>query len=108
MFVLFAFLGGLVGYACIASLPFTRLPVYHTWLFYTLGIVVGAGLNCLWLTVAKNVSREEVIVYGVLWDAMLTLTYVVVPILLWEQSVSWKVWAGVGLIFSGMLLAKFS
>lgn len=108
MFILFAFLGGVLGYALIASLPFTKLAVYHTWLFYTVGIVVGAGLNCLWLTVARTVVKNEVILYGVLWDAMLTLVYVLIPVLFWGQQASWKVWAGVALIFSGMLLAKLS
>ncbi len=100
------FAAGIIGYLLVASLPFTRLPVQFPVAYYTAGIVLGAGLNCLWLTIARNVPLARVVTYGVMWDAMLTLIYVVTPILIWSQPSSFRLWAGVSLIIAGMVIAK--
>lgn len=105
MVIALAFLFGCLGYVVGASLPFTSLVNHKRW-YFGIGIAFGMALNALWLNLARKLPQEHILVYSVLWDAMLTLTYMLVPILLWGQPASWRVWVGVGLIFTGMVVAK--
>lgn len=106
MIIFLSFLFAIIGYGIVASLPFTKLAKEFPILYFAIGVAMGALLNFTWLFLAKSIETNKIIVMGLIWDAVLTLTYILIPAIIWQQEITWKIWAGVFLIVCGMSIAK--
>ena len=101
------FLIGFVAYFSIAYASYSEFAK-KSWWFFPLGIAVAVIANVTWLYISKAESNtSSLLVKGLWWDAMLTLTYVVVPLILFGAKLTLNQGIGMGLVLTGLLLTKF-
>lgn len=100
------FIIGFMAYAALAHLSYsslktTGLPYYLT----GLGIAILA--NACWLWIARSEpNASKLMLTALYWDVMLTLTYLLVPILFFSVKLSVPQMFGAFLIFLGIVLTK--
>lgn len=88
----------------IAALPFTKVATAPVQL-YALGLILALGSNAAWLTVTRIADKAELARLGLIWDGMLTMCYVLVPVLLGARF-SLQMGLGMVLIVAGLLVVK--
>ena len=85
---------------------------YSTWLkeskiYFPLGILAAIIANFIWLSIAKSeVNPSVLMIKGLVWDAMLTGCYLLVPILFFNARFTFVQGLGVILVIIGLLLTK--
>lgn len=74
--------------------------------YYVIGIAAAIIANLLWLNLARNVPADKLVLLGLFWDIMLTVAYLLVPILFFETKLSALQWTGIGVIILGIVMVK--
>ena len=87
----------------IASLPFTRLNQSNY--LYLVGLVLALISNATWLSLTRVADKIELARLGLVWDGLLTLCYVLIPVLLGARF-SLQMGLGVVLIVVGLTIVK--
>lgn len=78
-----------------------------SWYLVPVGLVLAIMGNLLWILIAKRTSSPaELTVYGMAWDTMITVSFVLVPVVLFGVRFSGV--SGLGLILAilGIFLMK--
>jgi drug/metabolite transporter (DMT)-like permease len=75
--------------------------------YYPLGIGLSVFANYLWLNIAKNsVSSSSTLIYALYWDIMLSLCFVIVPIVFFDVKLTLNLGIGILLILVGIGFTK--
>lgn len=75
--------------------------------YFPLGILAAIIANFIWLSIAKSETNSSALVIkGVLWDLMLTLCYVAVPILFFKTQFTVNQIIGILLMLVGLIFIK--
>lgn len=75
--------------------------------YYPVGLLAAIGVNAVWLWVAKiEQDPSKLILKGLYWDSMLTLAYLIVPLIIFSVRLSVLQGAGLVLIVCGLTLIK--
>ena len=101
MIYLYYVLAGL-AYCVVAALPYIVTKSTQLWL----GAAVGIVANVCWTLISRAVQPTEIPLYGMAYDAMLTLMFFVVPFFFIEFTLTVKQCFGVLLVFLGLFLVK--
>lgn len=73
--------------------------------FYICGLALSLIANLSWMHITKHeLVAEKLLVKSLVWDVMLTLTYIAVPILLFNAELSGGQMAGIVLVLLGIYL----
>lgn len=100
------FLIGLLAYAALAHLSYSEFKTTGT-PYYLTGLGIALLANACWLWIARMEPNASKLVFKALaWDVMLTLTYLVIPILFFSVRLTPSQIFGVILIFAGIILTK--
>lgn len=77
--------------------------------YYLIGIAFAIVSNFLWLYLAKReVDPSKLVILGLIWDTMLTLTYLVVPFLFYGAVLNKVQLVGLVLTVVGLVLVKIA
>ena len=87
----------------IAALPFTKIA--STGYLYAAGLLLALLSNAAWLSLTRVADKIELARLGIIWDALLTLCYIVVPVILGARF-SLQMAVAVLIIICGVLIAK--
>ena len=100
------FIGGALLYVISTAICYIT-PIKNSPYFFPIGLTAGFLANLLWLSLAKqSFDKDQTLQLGILWDAMLTLIYVLVPVLMFGARLSGWQLAGSILILLGVGVAK--
>jgi hypothetical protein len=72
---------------------------------YVVGIVMSLLAIVTWLNLASSSPKEELAKLGIIWDGLLTLCYIVVPVLN-QARFSAQMGLGLLLIVIGVIVVK--
>lgn len=100
------FVIGFIAYCLSAFI--SHLKEFHSsvW-YYVTGITIAVVANILWLTIAKNSPNSTFTTYAALyWDIMISVCFLIVPLLLFDVKLSNYGILGVILILVGIGLTK--
>jgi uncharacterized membrane protein len=86
-----------------AALPFTRFAQSNY--LYLIGLSSALVSNVAWLSLARITPKLELARVGLIWDATLTICYLVVPIMLGARF-NMQMGLGLTLIITGVLIVK--
>lgn len=95
-----------VGYMSVASLPYTSLPADSPAKYYIFGTIISLMMNVTWLNLAGKLSKPDILVYGLVWDSILTVAYILTPIIFFQVQAKPQTLVGAALILGGMVLTK--
>ena len=100
------FIFGLCLYLCMAFSSyhpsFKMSPLY-----FPVGIGAAILCNLLWFSIAKSdLNSSSLVVKGLIWDTMLMLCYLVVPLVFFNAKFTTTQAVGVGLTLLGLFLTK--
>lgn len=102
------FLMGFLLYITIATITYS-VDFKQSYWYYPIGLIAGLGANFLWLWISKSEQNaSSLVVKGLYWDAMLTITYAAVPMLMFGARLNFYQTVGFGLILGGLILTKVS
>lgn len=78
------------------------------WIYICYGLILGASTNMLWFHASATVreSGGSMVLYGLLWDTMLTAVYLGTYLLLTQSKLSLCQWAGCACLIAGLVLVK--
>jgi multidrug transporter EmrE-like cation transporter len=100
------FLFGLMMYGVLATASYNETFKASNW-FFPVGIVSAVIANVLWMSIAKaEPNSSHLMVKGLIWDSMLMLVYLVVPLLFFGARFTLMQSFGVGLTLIGLLCTK--
>lgn len=101
------YLGGCLSYCAAVAVSYT--PALKNSRYYTpIGLAVGMLANLFWLSIARSTNdSNQILLLGFYWDAMLTLTYLLVPIMFYDARLTLTSGAGIALMVAGFILTKF-
>ena len=77
-------------------------------------IPIGLGLavigNLIWLVMSKIIldNKVSILYYGLAFDAVVTISTILVPVLFFGVRLSSFAWCGVGLTLLGLFILKFT
>lgn len=98
------FVGTAIVYSIYAWLPFLYLnPRLH----YAIGMMLSMTAGILWVTISRSVNKDAVVLYGVLFDAILTLCFAIVPLFVNGFTLTRNQSIGLIIMLIGMGIAKF-
>lgn len=98
------FLTGLLVYSGIAYVSY---GMKESSLFYPLGLTLALIANAVWLWISQTENdANSLMVKGMYWDAMLTLTYIIVPLLLFNAKLTGTQLLGFVLLMVGLIIIK--
>lgn len=101
MIYLYYFLAGL-AYCVVAALPFIVTKSTQLWL----GAAVGIVANVCWTLISRSVIQQDIPIYGLIYDAMLTLVFFGVPFLFIDSDITTRQIVGIVVTFIGLVLIK--
>lgn len=90
-------------YCMYAYLPFLNLKGPTHYISASVFAILG---SLLWVTISRSVGKGEIALYGLYFDAILTISFLLIPILVHESSLNYKQIIGILLILIGILLSK--
>lgn len=90
-------------YCMYAYLPFLNLQSHFHYISASVFAILG---STLWVTISRSVDKGEIALYGLYFDAVLTLSFLLVPLIAHEFSLNYKQIIGILLILIGILLSK--
>ena len=85
-----------------ASLPF--ITSKHNQLF--IAIIVGIVTSICWAFISRSVPQSEIPLYGLLYDAMLTLIFLIIPFFFIKFELNKTKVFGIVLVLIGLFLTK--
>jgi len=76
---------------------------------YPVGVFCAVIANLIWIYISKiTADSSRVIIYGTIWDVIITASTIAVPILMFGTRLSNYAWLGLALIIIGLFILKFS
>lgn len=100
------FILGMVLYSAIASLSYYGNFKQSQW-YVPLGMFLGLTTSLIWFNISKAEPDPSIlIIKGLWWDAMLTLIFIIIPLLFFGARLSMYQWVGFGLVLLGLGMAK--
>lgn len=95
-----------IVYSAYAWITFN--PALKTFAYLVpLGLLLAVIGNWAWISIARSIQEpSELVIYGMLWDAMITLTFVMVPVLFFGVRFNVVSGLGCGLVLIGLTLMK--
>jgi drug/metabolite transporter (DMT)-like permease len=97
---------GTLIYTIYAWLTFSPSMKASSYLI-PLGISMAIAGNYLWITMARSIQQPaELVYYGMLWDSMITLSFILVPIVFFGVRFNLVSGIGCGLVLVGLTLMK--
>jgi len=96
----------------------TLIYTFYAWLTFSpsmkmssylipLGIGMAVAGNFLWIMMARSIHQPAVLVYyGMLWDSMITVSFILVPIVFFGVRFNLISGIGCGLVLAGLTLMK--
>lgn len=96
---------GFFAYCFIAWLSYSQYKD-ASWYYYA-GLFFALISNFIWLTISKQTDdASQLMIKGLYWDAMLTFTYLAVPLLFFEARLTTYQAVGFILTLLGLFLTK--
>lgn len=93
-------------YTAMAFASYSGTFKASSW-YFPLGIASAIIANVLWFMIAKaEPNSSPLMIKGLIWDAMLMLVYLIVPILFFEARFTPIQMVGLGLTVVGLFLTK--
>ena len=68
---------------------------------------LAAACGVLWGFAVRGASPAQVMALSVIYDGLMVLAYYALPLVLLDVRPTWNVYAGLGLVVFGMILAKW-
>jgi drug/metabolite transporter (DMT)-like permease len=100
------FLLGMLLYGAIAYTSYSEALKASKY-YFLIGLGAALVANLIWLLIARaEPDSSKLMIKGLFWDSMLTIVYIVVPLLLFKANLSMTQSAGLGLIVMGLILTK--
>ena len=97
---------GIIVYAVYAWVTFSP-SVRAAGLVFPAGLVTAVIGNVLWLMLVNKVyDQQKLIYYGMLWDTMVTASFILVPVLFMGVRLSMLSMIGCGVVVAGLLMMK--
>ena len=90
-------------YAIAASLPFLGLTAAYQ---YPMAMILGVGTSICWTAINRSILKQDVVIYGMYYDSMLTLIYLIVPFLYINNTLTIRQMLGILLMVLGIFLTK--
>ena len=91
------------SYAWLTFKPEMKVSAY----LLPIGISLAVVGNLLWILLARStVDLSRLIVYGMLWDTMITLSFLLVPVVFFGVRFTVIGGVGCGLVGVGLLMMK--
>lgn len=93
-------------YAAMAFASYSQSFKVSSW-YFPVGIASAVVANVLWFLIAKaDPNSSSLMIKGLIWDAMLMMMYLLVPILFFEARFTNMQMAGLALTVVGLFLTK--
>lgn len=105
--IAFYYIVGLVIYTLSAMMSYSNKAQSAKW-YFPVGVGMAMLANFLWLHIAKISVGHETFVRGLVWDSMIVMCYVLVPIILYGIRLTGFTALGAALIVAGMFLTKIN
>jgi membrane protease YdiL (CAAX protease family) len=102
MIVTFYFLISACLYSLSASLPFLVTKSTQMWIAPVVAILT----SLVWVSIARSIPPQEVPLYGLYYDIMLTLVFLVIPYIFVDFNLTPLQIFGILLIFTGIILTR--
>ncbi len=100
------FLIGALMYGTMAFASYNESFKVSAW-YFPVGILSAVVANVLWFLIAKvEPNASQLMIKGLIWDAMLMLVYLIVPLVFFEARFTPIQMVGVGLTIGGLFLTK--
>jgi drug/metabolite transporter (DMT)-like permease len=97
---------GTVIYTSYAWLTFAPSMKASSYLI-PLGITMAIAGNFLWIMMARSIHQPAALVYyGMLWDSMITISFILVPIIFFGVRFNFVSGIGCTLVLVGLTLMK--
>jgi hypothetical protein len=97
---------GFLLYALSATLSYSERAKVSAW-YFPVGIAMAIVANLIWLHIAKiSTVGSETFVRGLIWDSMIVMCYVIVPILFYGVRLNGIAGLGAVMIVVGIFLTK--
>lgn len=91
------------AFAYVSFSPMLRLSPF----FYVYGLSCALAGNALWLYLAKKtLDTTKLLFYGMIWDATILASFIIVPFLFFDAALTAKEWVSFLLILAGIILLK--
>lgn len=91
------------AYAWLTFKPELKVSAY----LLPIGLSLAVVGNLLWILLARSTQEPgKLIVYGMAWDAMITLSFLLVPIMFFGVRFTVVSGVGCGLVGLGLLMMK--
>lgn len=105
MIVLFLGLAAII-YGITAYMSYSETIKASSW-YFIVGIILANIANIMWMILAKNTTdNSKLVVYGLIWDSILTLSFLLTPFLFFDIKLSMTQTIGLGLIIAGIICTK--
>jgi drug/metabolite transporter (DMT)-like permease len=102
------FISGLVLYSAMAFASYHPALKASPW-FFPVGIGSAVVANFIWFSMAKaDPVSSSLMIKGLIWDAVLMLCYLIIPIIFFEAKFTPVQAVGVGLTVIGLFLTKLA
>lgn len=71
-------------------------------------LIIALIVHMAWLTLIKTISDgRTILLYSLIWDVLIVVVFLIIPIIFFKVNLNLTTGIGVGLIFIGLLLAKY-
>lgn len=91
-------------YSIYAALPFLHIqPKYH----YMIGICLSVVAGICWTTISRAVAPGQVVIYGMYFDAQLTIAFLITPFFFTGFNLTLVQNIGILVMLIGMVIVKF-
>ena len=98
---------GSIVYLISASLPiFLSRGLIGTWQYYVAGGLMATLGSIAWLSLARSINTSQLSLYGLKWDVMITVCYLVVPFVMVKQELNSYNVVGIVFALTGVVLLK--
>lgn len=96
----------------------TAIYLLYAWIVYNptlresgayipLGLTVALAGNLIWLFIAKATPTNSLAFYALMWDTMVTLTFIVIPVAFFGMRLGLLSIAGFMLTIAGLAMMKY-
>lgn len=104
MNTVYLFAIGFLVYVSNATLSYSK-GLKASPYYYTIGIILAVIANLTWLYISKlETEPNKLLLKGLYWDIMLTVAYLIVPILFYHARLSAQQTVGAILVLVGITL----
>jgi hypothetical protein len=93
----------LVIYSTYATLPFFNL---NRTAHYLSGAIFAVSGSLIWVSISRSVNKSDISLHGLYFDAIITVAFMLTPLLFTGINFTAKQILGICMIFTGMLVSK--